>query len=127
MFKTISIALLTLGLAAGTALAKPKGKKPADLAQGKKIFETNCATCHGMNGKGDGPAAAALPKQPRNFTDTAYMKTRTRAQLTKVITEGGAANGFSPLMASWKGTLKPAEIHAVLDYVLTFSGQEDKK
>ncbi|MGE5679766.1 MAG: c-type cytochrome [Bacillota bacterium] len=35
--------------------------------KGKTLFQTNCASCHGANGMGDGPAGAALNPKPRNF------------------------------------------------------------
>ncbi len=38
------------------------------VAMGKSIFSTNCVSCHGANGKGDGVAASALNPKPRNFT-----------------------------------------------------------
>ena len=43
---------------------------PSDslVAAGKALFNTNCVSCHGVNGKGDGVAAAALKPSPRNFT-----------------------------------------------------------
>ncbi len=130
MLKVLSVSVLALGLGfsfaadAKKALAAPAKKstaKKADLVEGKKVFETFCIACHGATGQGDGAASAALNPKPRNFTDTAYMKTRTRDQLRKVISDGGQASGFSPLMAAWKGTLKDAQIDAVLAYVLTFS------
>jgi len=35
----------------------------------KKTVETNCVTCHGASGKGDGAAAAALPPpKPADWT-----------------------------------------------------------
>lgn len=37
-------------------------------AEGKKEFEANCATCHGVSGKGDGPQSQILPKKPANLT-----------------------------------------------------------
>ena len=38
------------------------------VTMGKNLFTTNCISCHGANGKGDGVAAAALNPKPRNFT-----------------------------------------------------------
>lgn len=35
---------------------------------GKKEFESKCATCHGLDGKGNGPQAAILPTQPADLT-----------------------------------------------------------
>ncbi|MBI1931234.1 MAG: cytochrome c [Ignavibacteriales bacterium] len=37
------------------------------IEKGKTLFKTNCASCHGDNGNGDGAAAAALNPKPRNF------------------------------------------------------------
>ena len=37
-------------------------------ASGREMFVTYCASCHGRQGRGDGPAAAALKKPPANLT-----------------------------------------------------------
>lgn len=42
------------------------------LAEGKKVYDDNCAQCHGATGKGDGPGRESMnPKKPlpANFTD----------------------------------------------------------
>jgi len=37
----------------------------ASIERGHKLFQANCVSCHGAQGKGDGPAAAALtPNRP---------------------------------------------------------------
>jgi mono/diheme cytochrome c family protein len=43
----------------------PKAVSPAD---GKAMFMEYCATCHGREGKGNGPAAGALKKTPADLT-----------------------------------------------------------
>ena len=35
---------------------------------GKREYESHCATCHGVSGKGDGPRAAVLPIRPADLT-----------------------------------------------------------
>jgi mono/diheme cytochrome c family protein len=35
---------------------------------GTEMYRTWCASCHGAQGKGDGPAAAALKKPPADLT-----------------------------------------------------------
>lgn len=64
------------------------------------IFSTRCATCHGTDGKGSGPASAALNPKPRDYTSEEWQKSVTDDQLRKVIVEGGPAVGKSPLMAA---------------------------
>ena len=38
---------------------------------GKEMFQAYCASCHGADAKGDGPAAAALKSKPANLTELA--------------------------------------------------------
>lgn len=110
----------------GTALVLSLGTSAdagalGDAVKGKAPFTTYCASCHGEKGDGNGPAGAALNPKPRNFNDKALMASMTDEYLLKVITEGGAAVGKSPLMAPWKGTLKDQEIKDVAAYVRSFA------
>lgn len=119
MIKKLSLTVLALGLSVGFA---QDAKKKFDLAEGKKIYDMNCASCHGATGKGDGAAAAALKPAPRDLSDAKYIKTRSWEDLRKVIADGGANSGFSALMPAWKGALKRQQIDNVLAYVLSLSG-----
>jgi mono/diheme cytochrome c family protein len=40
----------------------------AQVASGKELFTRYCASCHGEDGKGRGPAAAALKNPPADLT-----------------------------------------------------------
>lgn len=62
------------------------------------VFSRRCATCHGTQGHGDGPAAQALKPRPRDYSDASWQKSVTDAQIKKAIIEGGAAVGKSSLM-----------------------------
>jgi mono/diheme cytochrome c family protein len=42
--------------------------KSTSAASGKDMFANYCASCHGADGKGNGPAAAALKTLPANLT-----------------------------------------------------------
>ena len=37
-------------------------------ANGKEMFTSYCASCHGLDGKGNGPAASALKSSPTDLT-----------------------------------------------------------
>ena len=78
----------------------PKNQKraggPSEMAQ--KMFETVCATCHGIDGTGNGPAAETINPKPRNYTDAAWQATVTDDDLKKIILLGGQGVGKSPLM-----------------------------
>jgi cytochrome c553 len=79
--------------------APQHGKATMDAAtQAKAMFETVCATCHGADGTGNGPAAANLNPKPRNYTDPAWQASVTDEDIKKTILLGGQGVGKSPMM-----------------------------
>jgi mono/diheme cytochrome c family protein len=94
-------------------VAEAKG----DPAKGKAIFMDKCSPCHGPEGKGDGPAGASFNPKPRNLTDASYMSTLSNEHLFKVISEGGASVGRSPLMPAWGGALSKDDIWNVIAHI----------
>lgn len=62
---------------------------PALMARGKAIYAQSCATCHGADGKGDGPGGAGLNPKPRNFKSAAGWKNGTRLEdIYRTLEEG---------------------------------------
>jgi len=90
---------------------------------GATTYKTYCSTCHGDTGKGDGPAAGSLDPKPASFADPKFWTTRDDAAVKKVIKEGGAAVGKSPLMIAWGNVLDDAKIDAVIKHIKTFKGK----
>jgi cytochrome c553 len=118
---TMNKLLLVLGLTVGSAaLADAKFALKGDAAKGAPKFTMFCVSCHGEKGDGNGVAGAALQPKPTNFTDAANAERLTDEYVYKMIKEGGAANGKSPLMISWAAALKDDEIRDVAAYVLKF-------
>ena len=60
--------LLLLPAQDTAAKVKTTGAQPTSPASGKEMFRAYCASCHGVDAKGNGPAAAALKKQPTDLT-----------------------------------------------------------
>ncbi|WP_413289725.1 c-type cytochrome [Bdellovibrio sp. HCB337] len=58
------------------------------VAHGKKLFATNCAMCHGNEGKGDGPAGAGLNPKPRNLVEGKWTQGSGAIAHFKVVTNG---------------------------------------
>ena len=48
--------------------AKTQGHPTSARASGKTLFQQSCASCHGDDGKGAGPAAVAFKVQPPDLT-----------------------------------------------------------
>jgi len=88
----------------------------ATLDKGKQLYSTICASCHGNDGKGDGPAGAALNPKPRNFHEAEGWKngrkfTELYNTLQKgILTSGMPAYDYMPAM----------DRVAIISYVQTF-------
>lgn len=104
-----------LGVALLSALATPAMAQ--NQAEGKKIYETYCATCHGDKGKGNGPAAQSLPAKPADHTNGTIMNAFSDQFLYDVIAKGGSAVGKSSFMPSWGSALNDKQIKDIVAYL----------
>ena len=78
----------------------PEPEEPNPAADARQLFRTKCSTCHGQEGRGDGPGGAALTPKPRVFTDSVWQDATKDEQLRAIIVKGGAAVGKSAGMPS---------------------------
>ena len=85
------------------------------------LYQHYCAACHGPTGGGDGFNAYNLDPRPRNFADSSIMSTKSDEDVYRVITQGGAATGKSPLMPPWGRVLKEKEVREVIAYLRAFA------
>ncbi len=114
--KLATIALTALALAFGAASAQ------ADT--GKELFiKTNCNSCHGMEGKGDGPIAAALDPKPRNYTVGDFKFDANKdgtpggdEDLALVIKNGAQPYGGSAMMMP-NPTLSETDVKLLVTYI----------
>ena len=84
-------------------------KDPALLAKGQQTFMTLCAPCHRPDGGGlVGP----------NFCDDYWIHGSNFVDNLKIIINGVPEKG----MLTWRGILKPSEIHGVASYIYTLRG-----
>jgi cytochrome c551/c552 len=91
--------ILALAAACSKGEAHQSGVSLASVPpESRGIFSQRCATCHGADGKGNGPAAAALSPKPRNYTDKHWQASVTDDQLKQTIVGGGASVGKSAMM-----------------------------
>ncbi len=66
MMRLLLVLLATSFFAAASNAQSNAHRTPAN--SGKMMFDSYCAPCHGMNGRGDGPAAASLKAAPADLT-----------------------------------------------------------
>jgi len=114
------LGLLVGGLVSYQLLSKPLGPPPPEVAKdplltaGRLIYFGRCATCHGNDGRGDGPIAADLLGPPvGNLTDNDWKHGDRPEQVMAVIREGVP----NTRMTGWSNVLDPPEVRAVAAYV----------
>ena len=98
-----------------------EGKLSYVESQGRHLFLHYCATCHGDEGRGDGQNASNLNPPPPDLTASGHS--RDAVLLRKVIAEGSAAAGRSPLSPPWGRSLRQQEI----DYLVAYCQSLGKK
>jgi high-affinity iron transporter len=91
--------------------------RAAEPAPDARLYAERCSGCHGDQGGGDGPAAAALIPPPRNFRDAALWRDRTFEQMRMVVKKGKPGT----MMPPFDGVLTDAEIDAVTHFVQRFA------
>jgi hypothetical protein len=98
MSRTLAIALFSL-VGLSTACGDKGGGGAEAAAEANKVWNERCVTCHGADGSGNGPGAAALAVKPRTFKDPTWQGSVDDDRIRKVIVEGGASVGLNEAMA----------------------------
>ncbi len=86
-------------------------EKGADLAEGHRIFDQNCAACHGADGKGNAELGAP------NLRTQVWLYGASKAAIMERIQNGGGG-----VMPAWASRLDPTTIKSLAVYVHTLGG-----
>ena len=70
-------------------------KRAPDLARGRLLFAEHCASCHGADGRGDGPLAKGMEPPPADFHDAARQRLRSVHGLYNTLTLGVAGTAMA--------------------------------
>lgn len=128
-FALMILALPALGMAQSAAPARPAAKDAA----AREMFTEYCASCHGLSGKGDGPAAKALKTRPADLTTLAV---RNRGQFPEMRVMGAITAGpgisahgsetmpvWGPIFLEVTGAATEGEVHLkifnLMEYIKT--------
>lgn len=115
---------VVLSSAVPTSLhTSPSAFSLASIAQGARVYGAACASCHGADGRGEGPLAATLTRWPPTVVGP-LLGRRADGELFWHIAHGMRDAHGADTMPAFANRLSDADIWAVLDYmkVLAASG-----
>ena len=90
-----------------------------EMEDAKKIYNTTCWTCHGMDGKGTGPASVAITPKPADHTSQAVQSESDGALFWKISVGKGNMQPYRTLL-----TVK--QRWALVNFIRTFSNTGNK-
>jgi quinol-cytochrome oxidoreductase complex cytochrome b subunit/mono/diheme cytochrome c family protein len=99
-------------VAKAPAPAEPAG--PIQRADVARVYNDNCAACHGVDGSGK-QIRAGLPTIP-DFTSLAWQMSQTDLEITHRVHDGN-----EPLMPAYRDKLSQQQILALTVYVRAFA------
>lgn len=128
-----SVALMmSMVLIGGCSTSNSALIQPASGTQyetGQRVYNQNCASCHGLNGEGQYPqnpmqpdANGLIGAPPHNATGHTWH--HADQLLIQTIKAGSTAPGFHP-MPAFGDKLSDDDIRAVLAYIKTWWGPEE--
>ncbi|RIX49688.1 MAG: cytochrome c [Rhodocyclales bacterium GT-UBC] len=91
---------------------KVKGMNPLER-RGERLFQQNCAFCHGADGTGQNWIGKFMEPHPRNLRDINFMSSATRQTIRHAIREGLPNTS----MPAWKDVFSERDIQSVVAYI----------
>lgn len=98
-----------------------KDHDEAKAALGESVFATNCAACHGADGKGNQLVGAP------NLTDDVWLYGAPTPEELPAVLRQTVRNGRAGVMPAHAATLKAERIHLLAAYVYSLSQGEASK
>lgn len=87
---------------------------------GKALYTTWCAGCHGPKGMGDGPDAKGFDSKPSSLAASSYKRGTTDKAVLKIITKGIAGTP----MDGYGNKLKDDQREALVQYLKVLRGEK---
>lgn len=101
-------------------LKNPVKSSSASITAGKGLYDTQCASCHGTTGKGDGKMAAMMnPPKPSDLTDASWKHGSTDGEIFTLIRDGSKGTG----MRGYAARMQTEDIWNVVNYLKTLGPQ----
>ncbi len=95
--------------------SNPLTPNAANLTAGRTLYRQYCASCHGIDGLGDGDAGKALQPPPANLAWSTKRSIATDGYLDWTIAEGGVP--VQTAMPAFKDVLTERQIWQIILYL----------
>lgn len=116
--KTRAVARRGWMAATAVAVTMLLGSTAAMAADAAALWDKNCASCHGKDGKGKTKMGEKL--QVRDLSDPAVKAKVTKASAVDSMKKGVKGEGDKLVMKAFSDKLSEEEIQALADYSLSF-------
>lgn len=118
IFATVTLACLV----PTTGKSQVSGTSATPLAgsSGEQIYQANCATCHGQDGRGTKPENTGLDLPIRDFSDCAFTSRETERDWGGIVSQGGPIRAFDERMPAFGFVLTEVDIERVVRYTKQF-------
>ncbi|WP_439672008.1 Cytochrome c domain-containing protein [Cupriavidus necator] len=115
-----SAALLLVPAAPTSFHASPTRFSVDAIALGARVYAQHCASCHGADGRGEGPLAASLAQWPPTLVSPLLAR-RVDGELFWHVLAGMRDRHGQPTMPAFGNVLGLREAWAVIDYMKALS------
>jgi mono/diheme cytochrome c family protein len=103
-------------------LKNPVRSTSTSIAAGKKLYDAQCASCHGTTGKGDGRGGAMLKPPPSDLTDSEWKHGDSDGAIVVVLRDGIEQTS----MRGYGGRIPETELWNIVNYVRTLAPKSSK-
>ncbi len=79
-------------------IKNPVLREGPEMEEAKKIYNSTCWSCHGLEGKGDGPASLQLNPKPADHTSKNVLRQSDGALFYKISVGKGDMQPYSKLL-----------------------------
>ncbi|MBI4418882.1 MAG: cytochrome c [Ignavibacteriales bacterium] len=111
--------LFAVAVGASFAAAQDESAVSPETLDGKLMYDSWCARCHGMDGRGI-VEGLELDTEVPDFTDCSFTTREPRKDWLAVIMDGGPARGLSMTMPAWSESITQEQAEAIIGHIKTF-------
>lgn len=104
-----------------TAKKNPNKFTTVSVERGRKIYDTQCAMCHGAKGDGKGEIVAEMKINPPDFTKAETLEKRTDGELFALI------SGGSETMPGQGARMPDTRKWNLVNYLRQLSGKQPER